>query len=273
MKLSLNKLKEKIFSLSLPNKRKIDLARIEMIREGNLDELSDPAFLESELLPRLGFNNECLHEFPGELHKFCGSGLFSWQYPNQFSKYLVFLSRFKISSYLEIGMRWGGTFIITVEYLSRFHPIKRALGIDLVDNPSIRSYRKMNSSADFMVIPSHSEEFKKWIKKQDVFDLVLIDGDHSESGCQSDFEVVKDRFNICVFHDIQSDVCSGVGTVWKNLKSKYADSYHFIEFNEQYKNVWMQTGKKYLGIGVAVKNDFYKMQNIRESSLSGVKGS
>jgi len=65
---------------------------------------------------------------PDELYQFCGRGLHYWQYPNQFSKYLVRLSQFKVESYLEIGVRHGGTFVITVEYLSRFHPLKCAIG-------------------------------------------------------------------------------------------------------------------------------------------------
>jgi hypothetical protein len=34
----------------------------------------------------------------------------------------VELASHRVENYLEIGVRHGGTFVITVEYLSRFHP-------------------------------------------------------------------------------------------------------------------------------------------------------
>jgi precorrin-6B methylase 2 len=54
-----------------------------------------------------------------------------WQYPNQFSKYLAELAAHPVDRYLEIGVRHGGTFVITVEYLSRFHPVREAIAVDL----------------------------------------------------------------------------------------------------------------------------------------------
>ncbi len=84
--------------------REIDLSLANSIREKGLDCLSDPKKLEFDLLPSLGLNNENLREFPEELYPYCGRGLLHWQYPNQFSKYLVLLSKLRIERYLEIGV-------------------------------------------------------------------------------------------------------------------------------------------------------------------------
>jgi hypothetical protein len=244
----------------------VDLSYIKLIREKDLNYLSNPERLEKDLLLKLGLNDEQLEEFPEELYLFCGYGLFYWQYPNQFSKYLVRLSKLKIKSYLEIGVRHGGTFIITVEYLNRFHPIGEAVGIDIGYCPSLKKYKKDNSKIEFFRADSQSLHFKEFIKNHEVFDLVLIDGNHEKEFCQSDFDTVKDKANIIVFHDIVSDVCPGVVHIWNELKQKYQDEYCFFEYIDQYKSVKERTGQVFLGIGMAVKKKYLLEIN---SSFSG----
>jgi hypothetical protein len=65
---------------------------IDRIRSDSLEKLSDPSYLEFKLLPELGLNDRHLHQYPSHLHPYCGGGIDSWQYPNQFSKYLHYLS-------------------------------------------------------------------------------------------------------------------------------------------------------------------------------------
>ncbi|MER3498603.1 MAG: hypothetical protein C4308_08210 [Chitinophagaceae bacterium] len=60
--------------------------------------------------------------------------------PNQFSKYLVKLSQYTIHSYFGIGVRHGGTFIITIEYLNRFNQIKKAIGVDIDYSTGLKQY-------------------------------------------------------------------------------------------------------------------------------------
>src|SRR5205085_905887 len=80
--------------------RKINLQLLGLIRAKNKAYLTEAKRLEEELLLELGLNDERLYEFPKELYPYTGGGLFYWQYPNQFSKYLVELSRHTIESYL-----------------------------------------------------------------------------------------------------------------------------------------------------------------------------
>src|SRR5438045_9414320 len=77
----------------------IDLSYIDLLKEKDKNFLTDAFLLETNLLPRLGLNNERLEEFPEELYNCSGHGLLYWQYPNQFSKYLVELSKYRIESY------------------------------------------------------------------------------------------------------------------------------------------------------------------------------
>ena len=94
--------------------------------------------------------------------------------------------------------------------------------------------------------------FKKYMSAN-IFDLIFIDGDHSYEGVKNDYEISKNNGRIFVFHDIINMVCPGVTRFWNELKNDSSDIYNFFEFTEQYNDVWENTNKTYLGIGVAIK--------------------
>jgi len=233
--------------------RPIDLSVLSSLRNIEQARLTDATFLENDLLPHLGLNDDALQEFPVELYPYCGTGLRHWQYPNQFSKYLVLLANFRIESYLEIGVRHGGTFLLTIEFLQRFNTLKKALGVDITDNPTVREYGTQNDAVCFRLCDSQSAEFKAVIEAEGPFDLTLIDGDHSESGCWHDFLTVRDASSIIAFHDIVSDAVPGVPAVWKRVREEYQDAFDFYEMVDQYPEVRSRTGGNYLGLGVAVR--------------------
>lgn len=233
--------------------RELDLSRLGLIRSARQSDLRDPDFLEHELLPRLGLNDELLHQFSRSLYRHTGHGLYHWQYPNQFGPYLALLSGLGIESYLEIGTRHGGTFVITVEYLSRFRPLRRAVGIDLgIPSNALREYAAARPNVTVLQGDSQGREFTKLVREQQPFDLVLIDGDHSEEGCRADLDLVAERSRVLVFHDIVSEPTPGVRKVWAEFKQAHAEHYEFAEFTEQYDEVKAETGADFIGIGVAV---------------------
>jgi cephalosporin hydroxylase len=238
------------FNKNVNNDKKLELSRISFIQEANLDDLKNAQYLEEYLIPKLGFNNEILHEQPQVVKDNCG-GLLIWQYPNQFSKYLCLLQKQSISSYIEIGCRWGGTYILTTEYLKMFNNVEKSVAVDIVDSP-VEEYCLSNPGTLFMKSNSRSEEFKEYMRRHS-FDLIFIDGDHSYEGVKSDYEISKDSGKIFVFHDIVNDACGGVVYFWNELKGKERDNYDFFEFTEQYNDVWNTTQQKFLGIGVAIK--------------------
>jgi cephalosporin hydroxylase len=229
----------------------MDLSRIKLIKESNLEDLKNNNYLEN-LIIKLGFNTEILREQP-KIVTDNGGGLLIWQYPNQFSKYLCLLSEQKIQSYIEIGCRWGGTFVLTNEYLKRvlFNSMKKSVAVDVIDSP-VLNYCISNNETQFIKIDSHSQEFKNYMNNN-YFDLIFIDGDHSYNGVKSDYEITKNSGKIFVFHDIVSDMCPGVVLLWNELKNNENDKYNFFEFTEQYQDVWNSTQQKFLGIGVAIK--------------------
>ena len=227
----------------------MDLSRIKLIKESNLENLKNNEYLEN-LIIKLGFNTEELREQP-RIVRDNGGGLLIWQYPNQFSKYLILLKDQNIQSYIEIGCRWGGTFVLTTEYLKMFNNVTKSVAIDIIDSP-VLNYCVLQDETEFIKINSQSEYFRNYISNNK-FDLIFIDGDHTYNGVKHDYEITKNSGKILVFHDIVNDAVPGVIRFWNELKSNENDTYNFFEFTEQYEDVWDVTYQKFLGIGVAIK--------------------
>lgn len=232
----------------------MNITRVRHIQDADINDIKDQKFIENLILT-LGLNTEILDEQPDIVKNNTG-GLLIWQYPNQFSKYLYFLSTVmkdkKIDSYMEIGCRWGGTFVLTVEYIKRFFPIHKAVGIDIFESP-LKHYTQVNENCEFLQMNSTSDDFSRYMHNN-FFDMIFIDGDHSYEGVKNDFNMTKNHGNIFVFHDMVSDACPGVVQFWNELLKD--DSFTFYEFTDQYEDVTARTGRKYLGIGVAVRKNF-----------------
>ena len=111
------------------------------------DFLYNEMYMEKFIIEKIGLNNENLWEQPPELSRYYGSGLFIWQNPKQFSKYIIWLLKNaqKITSYLEIGCRWGGTFIVVCEVLRRVNKNFRwTIAADIIEKtPFFERYMKI----------------------------------------------------------------------------------------------------------------------------------
>lgn len=223
----------------------------------SIDQILSSDTLEKIILDS-GLNDEILNEQPQELRDYFGTGygLKIWQYPNQFVPYLLFLSKYapKIHSYLEIGCRHGGTFIFTNEFINAVNGSKiRSIACDMIDAPTnIIEYTQLNNNAEYFKFNSHSVGFLNFISDKS-FSLVLVDADHSYDGVKKDTELVLDKTNILVLHDIVNSVCPGVVKYWNELKTEYSSLFDFYEFTNQYSSV----NGSFLGIGCAVKKNFH----------------
>lgn len=235
------------------------LKHLERIRQVPLAQLTNVQFL-ADFISRSGLHasggdGSCEseeYEWPRTLAAYVGKGLQIWQYPTQFSKYLVFLSQFQIRSHLEIGVSYGGAFVFSVEYLHKLNPTLTSYCIDVV-SPSLLVQR-FARRRKFTYITDKSCELYKHIHPEICFDLVFVDGDHSSEGVMRDFELVKDKSNIIAFHDIVNFKTSGAIEAWEFVKTNYASIYDFFEFTDQYDEILAkQPGKTLFGIGVAVR--------------------
>jgi cephalosporin hydroxylase len=230
----------------------LQLESVDVIRHAGLDELRDAARLE-QLLPTLGIIDDEPTVFPADLRDGLGRGLRYWQYPCQLAPYLAMLSGIPVRRYLELGVQHGGTFILTTEYLDRFHGIERAIAVDILRVRSAPAYRRMRRSASFVTVDSAEPRFAELLEREGPFDLVLIDGDHSRDAVRRDWETVRPHASIVAFHDIVDSLSPGVAEVWADVRRDHADEYTFHEFTQQYAEVEERLGRKFLGIGVAVR--------------------
>jgi len=209
----------------------------------------DASFLEHELIPGLGLNDEGLNEQPAELAKYFGKGLHLWQYPSQLARYLVFLAfnAKSVKRYLEIGCRWGGNFILISEWLQKIGaPIEQVTAVDPVkQTPFMVRY------AEIAAIPvvyiedlSTSPSFASYINVSKP-DMVFIDGDHSIQGVMFDHLLCRKIASLIVHHDIYSHSCPATTLFWDYVKKAETD-FDAFEFTDQYESV----NGSFLGIGV-----------------------
>jgi hypothetical protein len=201
---------------------------------------ADPTDLE-DVLPRLGLADDVPLVVPSQLQPYVGMGLRHWQYPNQFAPYLAFLAKRDICSYLEIGVRHGGTFLITTEVLKP----ERAVAVDIDRVPALAGH-------EFVQADSRSRRFKR-LARSTTWDLVLVDGNHAYDAVRSDVDTVREHARVIALHDIVDQASPGVRQVWRELRSDARFDFH--EFTAQYDEVVERVGSTVLGIGVAVRRE------------------
>lgn len=195
-----------------------------------------------------GLNGEGLNEQPLSLSNFYGKGLCIWQYPIQFAPFLKWLSSIKVESYLEIGCRYGGTFVIISETLKKNNPKIRLMACDLIKESHILKEYRNYSNFEYIQTNSQLNEFKKIIGNN--VQMVFIDGNHTHLGCYNDWKLFESNNNTkyIVFHDIDSVSCPDVGSIWRIVKKD--KRFQSKEFIKQYPLNDMPFKNKFLGIGV-----------------------
>lgn len=225
----------------------LDLDRITLIRDLSPERLSRPGVLEA-LMPDLGLNDEGMEELPPHLHPHCGPGLRVWQYPIQFAPYLRHIAGLGVRSYLEIGIRHGGSYVLTVEVLERFRPLDRAVGVDIIPCPSMEAYTALNPRSRFAGLNSQSPAFAALRDRLAPIDLVFIDSHHEEEQCRREVAALLPVANMIALHDVSNVGCPGVRTVWQEIMAM--DGYDCVEFTDQYEGLG-----PFMGIGLAVRKD------------------
>lgn len=217
-------------------------AAISLLRAQTTEQWRSPDYLEHDLLPRLGLNDEAPGSFPPSLHRF-GGGLRVWQYPIQFSKYLAHISHLTVSRYAEIGCRWGGSFIVSLEMLRHFNPGLPAMAVDLDEYAQLREYANLAGNIEYLIGDSRYGNANRRLREDQ--DFVFIDGGHEAHEVMADFETVKNVARTIAFHDIVGDTTPGVKQFWKGIRMAYPKRM-LAEFTDQYAD----SGGTHMGIGI-----------------------
>jgi hypothetical protein len=213
----------------------------------------DVAFLEHEFIPSLGLNDEILKEQPPELAPYFGRGLHLWQYPSQLAPYLAWLSEncAGITSFMEVGCRWGGMFVLVSEWLRHNGAnLKAVIAVDpVVQTPFIGAYFEL-LKVQTRIEPFYLQAFSTSplvgaCVDQIKPDFVFIDGDHSLKGAMLDHLMIRQYAKIIVHHDIRSQACPDTTLLWQALKRLEAPLFESFEFTKQYNSV----NGSFLGIG------------------------
>jgi len=183
------------------------------------------------------------------------SGRGASQDPDELASFVSLLQERGVCRYLEIGARHGDTFHHVMSAL----PVgSLGVAVDLPNAdwghpnshiPLIRAHKDLESrgyEVHKVIGDSQSEETCAAVRAISAeFDAILIDGDHSYSGVQRDFELYGSLAPLVAFHDIvgygQRDRRSGqlveVPEFWRDI----CDSHEALTF--------ISEGSK-MGIGV-----------------------
>lgn len=143
----------------------------------------------------------------------------TWQNPSELATFLwemyPIFKKNNISSYLDIGTFNGYTFFIISNFLKVFVNDKiKICSIDPFDHiknneirPYIEKYIKTCTSFDI---------------KNEIYDLVFIDGCHEGNWPMDDFNnALKLNCKFIFFHDIVDKYCPDVKNTWEIISNKY----------------------------------------------------
>ena len=83
----------------------------------------------------------------------------------QFSPYLLHLSGFKVSSYLEVGCAAGGTFMFVTEYLRRTNSLQFSTCVDLaLPGQNTHSSEEENKQSPFYgILPAYLDKHPEYV--------------------------------------------------------------------------------------------------------------
>lgn len=159
-----------------------------------------------------------------------------WQCPEELAGLLIFLLDLEIKTFLNIGTYNGMTFNFISDVLNRKNKVD-CITIDPVNyNPVMDSRFSYQSKT--------SDDYKN-----QEFDFVFIDGDHSYDWVKRDYDNVGYLAKYVCFHDIEdyyvrnADFKGGVPNFWEDIK-KTRNHIEFIESDKK--------DPKIMGIGLLI---------------------
>lgn len=176
----------------------------------------------------------------------------------EFTEFCNYISGLTIGTAIEIGVFRGRSSYLMCALLARKKPDLRYVLVDIKDN--LREYDRFKEILPCLDkrIPSTSEDYK-----EQKFDFVFIDADHSYTASYSDYLNCGQYANkLTVFHDIychEYDKPDG-GTVrtWEEVLEKTKNQEH---------RIFSSHNGKWMGIGVVEWKDGDREEMVRGESV------
>ena len=183
-----------------------------------------------ELMEEIGLNH-MVAELPREIWSNAGHGLYSAQLPIQFGLFLDWIEAKKISTYREIGVRHGGSFIIVSEIISKNNPNWTSEAYDIHYSPAISVYANLREGHVSQHIGSSvSIAMVNHITSSPV-DLSFVDGDHSFKFALEDVINCWEGSRYIALHDVDSSSMLETGKLWQKIKPMVTE---YEEWVDQY---------------------------------------
>jgi len=163
----------------------------------------------------------CKYKFLG----WRGSRLRIIQHPTEFARFLIFMARNNVRSYLEIGTSTGGSFMTVDAYLrAAVDGYERSVGYDRTSKlRDFDEYKKAAGTIEF-----RHENSSRIRLRSERFDMSFIDARHIKAWVLKDFQKVKDNSRFVGFHDIALRPPCSVKEAWGEIKTGKR-SFEFIE--------------------------------------------
>lgn len=212
------------------------------IENAKREELSRSTFLEAKIRQiGLRYDPRGLYGEDVDDMNFHAPGL--WQIPRQLAEAMVLLASQPIFSFLEVGTCDGFTFSFMAACLSRLNPGLKATTIDIAPTLPTSARIVFKTPVAFLAGKT-SDAFA-----DEVFDLVLIDGDHAYEWVARDYQNVGRQARLCMFHDINDRFCGddAVPKFWRELKIEELGRADFHEF------LFHSNSDRVMGIGIRIK--------------------
>ena len=185
----------------------------------------------------------------------------SLQIKNELQKFIELIAKYQPQVVLEIGTARGGTFFL---FTKLSNPNAHLISLDLPGGQYgggysrwvgyfFKSFALDTQKISMIRADSHKVSTLKKLKKKlknELIDVLFIDGDHTYEGVKKDFEMYSPLVKIggiIAFHDIvvhPPETKCNVNKFWNEIKHNY----EYIEFVEN----WDQ---KMCGIGVIIKKN------------------
>ena len=168
----------------------------------------------------------------------------SYQCAAEMDAFVKLLLDEKVTSYLEIGSKFGGSLRSVGSSLPTG---SRIASVDLNEHGPdlanvIADLCAEGQDARLIVGDSHHAHVVRRVRALGAFDAVFIDGDHSLEGVAADWKNYGlAGCRIVAFHDINSSVHRSVPAFWDELKQHYG-------LHKRIKEICLDSGHN--GIGV-----------------------